>query len=247
MDTTSITKNPWGHSLLNILLTITIIGVLGIAGFFGHKGVQIVMDMRKSQEMVLSNLRIINEQQVVSEIVHAKLGNKLPTDQRARIAFEIYDGCRRNGLPLHLVLGLIEQESTWNPRALSSMGAVGLMQCMPDTAIRHFKQRGLAFSIEALYDPVLNVSIGLDILLDKQETALAQGKATKDDYIYALYYYCGKGDTYAREVVARSVSYREKLDTPVQEILRKAQEQKEMADLVKTLAIEKGNAKRKNS
>jgi len=41
---------------------------------------------------------------------------------------------RRHGLPEHLFLRLIQQESGWNPHAISPKGAIGLAQLMPDTA-----------------------------------------------------------------------------------------------------------------
>src|SRR5438309_10524161 len=37
-------------------------------------------------------------------------------------------------VPRELVHSIIEVESGWHPRAVSSKGAVGLMQLMPDTA-----------------------------------------------------------------------------------------------------------------
>lgn len=40
----------------------------------------------------------------------------------------------RHGVPVGLFLRLIEQESGWNPTAVSSKGAYGLAQLMPDTA-----------------------------------------------------------------------------------------------------------------
>jgi soluble lytic murein transglycosylase len=40
------------------------------------------------------------------------------------------------GVPAELVAALIDVESRWNPRAVSSSGAMGLMQLMPATARR---------------------------------------------------------------------------------------------------------------
>jgi soluble lytic murein transglycosylase-like protein len=40
------------------------------------------------------------------------------------------------GVPSELVAALIDVESRWNPRAVSSSGAMGLMQLMPATARR---------------------------------------------------------------------------------------------------------------
>jgi soluble lytic murein transglycosylase-like protein len=43
---------------------------------------------------------------------------------------------RNFGVPVELVEAIIEQESSWNPRARSAKGAAGLMQLMPQTAAK---------------------------------------------------------------------------------------------------------------
>ena len=44
------------------------------------------------------------------------------------------DAARRHGVPVDLFLKLVQQESGFNPKAVSSKGALGLAQLMPGTA-----------------------------------------------------------------------------------------------------------------
>jgi len=43
---------------------------------------------------------------------------------------------RKHGVPTDLFLRLVQQESGWNPKAVSHAGAIGLAQLMPTTAAR---------------------------------------------------------------------------------------------------------------
>lgn len=63
---------------------------------------------------------------------------------------------QKYGVPVNLILGVIQQESAMNPNAVSSAGAVGLMQLMPTTA------RGLGATNP--FDPVQNVMAGTHYL-----------------------------------------------------------------------------------
>lgn len=44
------------------------------------------------------------------------------------------DAARRHNVPVDLFLRLVQQESNWNPNAVSHAGAMGLAQLMPGTA-----------------------------------------------------------------------------------------------------------------
>jgi soluble lytic murein transglycosylase len=65
-----------------------------------------------------------------------------------------------------LIVGLMRQESSFNPDSLSRSGAIGLMQLMPKTGKNEFKKRyKSAFSEkdwheEILYIPRVNISLG---------------------------------------------------------------------------------------
>jgi soluble lytic murein transglycosylase len=69
---------------------------------------------------------------------------------------------RANGLDPYMVMGLIRQESAFNPRATSSANARGLMQILPQTASR--ARRGRARVARRLYDPAYNVRFGCPYL-----------------------------------------------------------------------------------
>ncbi|MFZ5863423.1 MAG: transglycosylase SLT domain-containing protein [Nitrospirota bacterium] len=66
-----------------------------------------------------------------------------------------------------LVAGLIREESVYDARALSPVGAIGLMQLMPETGRRVARQVGLAdFAVEHLYTPEVNLTLGVRYLAD---------------------------------------------------------------------------------
>jgi len=59
-------------------------------------------------------------------------------------------------VPSELVHSIIEVESAWNPRAVSTKGAVGLMQLMPVTAVR--------FGVTNRFDTEQNIRGGVAYL-----------------------------------------------------------------------------------
>jgi soluble lytic murein transglycosylase len=70
-----------------------------------------------------------------------------------------------SGLDPLFVGALIMAESDWNPRALSRVGARGLMQLMPDTGRRVAESLGVAVSSDdQLFEPTLNVKLGVTYL-----------------------------------------------------------------------------------
>ena len=74
---------------------------------------------------------------------------------------------RKHGIHPQLIHAVIKAESNYNPGAVSSKGAKGLMQLMPETA----KEYG----VDDIYDPQQNIEAGikhLKYLLDKYNTDL---------------------------------------------------------------------------
>jgi soluble lytic murein transglycosylase-like protein/outer membrane protein assembly factor BamD (BamD/ComL family) len=73
---------------------------------------------------------------------------------------QIRECARETGLPGHLIAGIIRQESAFDPRATSPVGARGLMQLMPDTAREMSHKVGVPYAPERLYDPNMSVRLG---------------------------------------------------------------------------------------
>jgi soluble lytic murein transglycosylase-like protein len=71
----------------------------------------------------------------------------------------IYDIAVRHSINPHLVAALIHVESAFNPKAVSSAGAYGLMQLLPETARRFGVKKK-----KDLFDPKKNLEAGVRYL-----------------------------------------------------------------------------------
>ena len=55
---------------------------------------------------------------------------------------------------------MIREESSYDPRARSGVGAVGLMQLMPDTARVVAQELGALGEVTARWEPAVNITLG---------------------------------------------------------------------------------------
>jgi soluble lytic murein transglycosylase-like protein len=81
-------------------------------------------------------------------------------DISAKLASVIFDVALAERLDPELAFRLVKLESNFNPRAVSRVGAVGLAQLMPSTAVLFDK----SVTREKLYDPQTNLRIGFRYL-----------------------------------------------------------------------------------
>ena len=72
----------------------------------------------------------------------------------------IRENAERNKIDPHLVMGLILQESYYDPKAKSRVGATGLMQIMPATGKEIAQKLRVPFGVSRLENPEVNVQLG---------------------------------------------------------------------------------------
>ena len=87
-------------------------------------------------------------------------------DERRRVMAAIIRESRRNGLDPALVAAVIQVESHFDPFAVSTVGARGLMQLMPPTAQWLLQRDPSPPKIRPtqLFNPVLNIELGTSYL-----------------------------------------------------------------------------------
>jgi soluble lytic murein transglycosylase len=95
---------------------------------------------------------------------------------------------RARSLDPYQVAGLIRQETVFNPRAVSSARAYGLMQLIVPTAVTTARVEGVnrAITAEALFEPRLNIQLGTAYFKDQMD------KYGKLEYV-AIAYNAGPG------------------------------------------------------
>ncbi len=89
----------------------------------------------------------------------------MPADEQYQIANEIYKmSMKYTNLNVDLICATITHESalSWKKDVISPVGAMGLMQIMPQTGENLAKKEGIKWTSpeEILFDPILNIRLG---------------------------------------------------------------------------------------
>jgi len=161
--------------LIKSLILITIILILFLTTVsFSYKYFTVEEAKVKIShiERTMTNLRTTmnlnsKRQYEIQRIIHIidYYNNSMPADKKYQVANEIYRmSMKYTNLNIDLICATITHESalTWKNDIESPVGAMGLMQIMPQTGEELAKEEGIEWTSpeEILFDPILNIRLG---------------------------------------------------------------------------------------
>ncbi len=112
----------------------------------------------------------------LTEALGTSLADRVQPPRNADLDYPMPDLSPRNGFTVDkaLVYAVVRQESRFNPQAVSPVGAVGLMQLMPEAAARAAGDDKLRSDTSPLFDPAFNLRVGQDYLTWLMERGVGQ-------------------------------------------------------------------------
>lgn len=184
------------HGILILLLAFSV-----LFHWAGKVGDDLI---RESYQVVRQNLVDRQSRYILLEILRNK---SLTVGQGLDIADVIIS---QKEVPIHIVLGVISQESEFVVNAVSKKNAKGLMQVLP-TTYSTYTESNVLKGQNQIHDPVLNIRSGISYLGDLQ-------RIYKDWKRTFRAYYAGPDhsnnkayDNYALSVLAKADRYEKQL------------------------------------
>lgn len=167
------------------------------------KNEELSIDVQNLKLFQTNQARLVQLEQML--LANKGIKEKIGQDNVPLFAFKVLSLAEQyqiDGVSAPLILGLIEVESDFNPKAVSETGALGLMQVVRATATPYLRAKGRAWSQSAMFDPNINVQIGVDFLVDLHRQYIEEGKETKNEFIFSLLAY-NQGPTAVNDVSKR--------------------------------------------
>jgi soluble lytic murein transglycosylase-like protein len=138
-------------SPFRVLFTLTLAGTLALSGVAEAEGLKLSGSKKNRNALFKSQTALLDGRLAKQYDFSARLKPNAPKDGDGveSTALPRYKGnykgaylevakaaARKHGIPEDLFLRLVQQESGWNPHAVSHAGATGLAQLMPGTAAK---------------------------------------------------------------------------------------------------------------
>lgn len=191
-----------------------LISMLGVAMLVlaGLSGVYVLLRDAKKDHMELVAALSKNSQEVtLLKIVDEKV--KAPMETKVMISRTILTLSGLKRIPVDVICGIIEVESGWKIDAISSAGAIGIMQVMPSTGKSYLRAERIDPTKQALMDPINNIICGIGALADFHDQAVDMNLDKPNEYGVSLAMYnqgprVSKVTSYSRDVLEAAKKYK---------------------------------------
>ncbi|OQX88940.1 hypothetical protein B6D60_00585 [candidate division KSB1 bacterium 4484_87] len=124
------------------------------------------MEQTVSQIQSILDMKSMEQRNIQKIINIINLYNQdMAPNLKYNIAREIHKMCQKyTNLNVDLICATITHESalSWDPQVVSPVGAIGLMQIMPETGANLAKDEGINWTSaeDVLFDPIINIRLG---------------------------------------------------------------------------------------
>jgi len=163
---------------------------------------KLINNLENKQNEQLKKLDDLNEQ--LNELSNLLSDRKLISDRTGlsmEVSNEIITQCKERNIPISLMLGLFDYESSFNPSCKNpSSTATGLGQFLHGTAKWIAEMEDMEFKVEYLKDPVYNVKLTAAYL-----EYLYKNRG--NNWIKALKGYGDQTSSYPSIVISRGADY----------------------------------------
>ena len=191
-----------------------LISMLGVAVLVlaGLSGVYVLLRDAKKDHMELVAALSKNSQEVtLLKVIDERV--KAPMETKVLMSRTILTLSGLKRIPVDLICGIIEVESAWKTDAVSSAGAVGIMQVMPSTGKAYLRAERIDPTKQALLDPVNNIICGIGVLADYHDQAVDFKHDKPNEFGVSLAMYnqgprASKATPYSKEVLEAAKKYK---------------------------------------
>jgi soluble lytic murein transglycosylase-like protein len=141
--------------------------LMNLAYIIAVAGLSMVIIEQKKTISSFSCMEPVVEEYRTKDKLYGILRNKgYSFGQGLDIVEAILKRSQELGLPVALIMAVIDQESEFYPHARSHKGAQGLMQIMPLMWDEYVAKLNLKVDRRAIADPFMNITVGCQILKD---------------------------------------------------------------------------------
>lgn len=182
----------WLHGSMAVFNILCLIVATIIGGILYRKTISNSAQLTHEVQVLNTNFLIQNQQTTLLKIIDRNLRDSnasplgsAPMEEKVKLSQILYQMSTLKQIPLSLLCGIAEVESSWNTRAVSNLGCKGLLQVNPTYARPYLREKGINYGPDIWFDPVVNAVCGISMLADFQDDAIEKGLA-KNDWSFAI-------------------------------------------------------------